>query len=117
MAYARPYSQQSDVALPSSKSRSPGRGRIRRVHRMSLQTLARLGMDQSVLHGIQRRVDHEQETDAQAEAGTDTAAAAEGEGGAAVPKPAAGLGPIRPLHSKNYRFPVGRGVGMHHLRN
>ncbi|MER5905152.1 RNaseH domain-containing protein [Streptomyces mirabilis] len=117
MAYARTVlAEQADVALPIIEVEMAGRGRIRRIHRMSLQTLARLGMDQSVLHGIQQRVDHEQETDAQAEAGTDTAAAAEGEGGAAVPKPAAGLGPIRPLHSKNYRFPVGRGVGMHHLR-
>jgi hypothetical protein len=111
MVYARTVlAEQADPALPLIEVEMAGRGRVRRVHRMALQTLARLGMDQSVLHGIQQRVEAEQEAEAlAAEAGADPDG----------PQPARGpveLGSIRPLHSKNFKFPVGRGVGMHHLR-
>lgn len=113
MAYARTVlAEQADSTLPLIEVEMAGRGRLRRIHRMSLQTLARLGMDHSVLHGIQQRVEAEQEAEA--------AAAAAAEADAGPGRPAARgpvkLGSIRPLHSKNFAFPVGRGVGMHHLR-
>ena len=113
MAYARTVlAEQSDPALPLIEVETAGRGRLRRIHRMSLQTLARLGMDHSVLHGIQQRVEAEQEAEAAA------AAAAEDDAGHSRPavRGPVELGSIRPLHSKNFAFPVGRGVGMHHLR-
>ncbi|WP_432177121.1 RNaseH domain-containing protein [Streptomyces sp. Tue6028] len=103
MAYARTVlAEQAETALPIVEVEMAGRGRVRRIHRMSLQTLARLGMDHSVLHNIQRRVEAEHSADArddhQPEAET------------------AGLGPIRPVQGRTFSFPVGHGVGMHHLR-
>ncbi|EGG48279.1 hypothetical protein RKD19_000007 [Streptomyces canus] len=107
MAYARTVlAEQAETALPIVEVEMAGRGRVRRIHRMSLQTLARLGMDHSVLHNIQQRVEAEHGADVRddnqptAEAETETA----------------GLGPIRPIQGKTFSFPVGRGVGMHHLR-
>jgi hypothetical protein len=116
MAYARTVlAEQAEATLPIIEVEMAGRGRIRRIHRMSLQTLARLGMDQSVLHNIQQRVEAEQRADIRDEAeplweeeGKEVAAAPEAE--------SAELGAIRPVQSKNYAFPIGRGVGMHHLR-
>jgi hypothetical protein len=112
MAYTRTVlAEQADPALPLVEVEMAGRGRVRRVHRMALQTLGRLGMDHSVLHGVQQRVDAEQEAEA---------AAAAAERGSGNPQPPVRgpveLGSVRPLHSKNFSFPIGRGVGMHHLR-
>ncbi|MEU7244889.1 RNaseH domain-containing protein [Streptomyces sparsogenes] len=113
MAYARTVlAEQAEAALPIVEVEMAGRGRVRRVHRMSLQTLARLGMDHSVLHNIQQRVEVEQSADARgdnaSQDGPETVAEAETGAG--------GLGPIRPVQGKTFSFPVGRGVGMHHLR-
>ncbi|MFG3398715.1 RNaseH domain-containing protein [Streptomyces parvus] len=107
MAYARTVlAEQAETALPIVEVEMAGRGRVRRIHRMSLQTLARLGMDHSVLHNIQQRVEAEQNADAQG----DNESQDEAEAGTV------GLGPIRPVQGKTFSFPVGRGVGMHHLR-
>ncbi|MER0243290.1 DUF3962 domain-containing protein [Streptomyces sp. HSW2009] len=107
MAYARTVlAEQAETALPIVEVEMAGRGRVRRIHRMSLQTLARLGMDHSVLHNIQQRVEAEQNADAQG----DNESQDEAETGTV------GLGPIRPVQGKTFSFPVGRGVGMHHLR-
>ncbi|MFI8991574.1 RNaseH domain-containing protein [Streptomyces antimycoticus] len=109
MAYARTVlAEQAETTLPIIEVEMAGRGRIRRIHRMSLQTLARLGMDHSVLHNIQRRVEAEQKADAGD--GTEPPQAAEPQAASAE------LGAIRPVQSKNFAFPIGRGVGMHHLR-
>ncbi|MGW0954776.1 RNaseH domain-containing protein [Streptomyces sp. NPDC002545] len=125
MAYARTVlAEQAETALPIIEVEMAGRGRIRRVHRMSLQTLARLGMDHSVLHNIQQRVEAEQQAEQQArqQAGSPDAPEPGEEEGleafsmAQTESGTTGLGPIRPVQGKNFSFPVGRGVGMHHLR-
>ncbi|MEV7970695.1 RNaseH domain-containing protein [Sphaerisporangium sp. NPDC088356] len=79
-----------------------GRGRLRVIHRMTLQTLARLNMDHSVLHGVQERIDHEERARQKAkEAGDDT-----------WRPPGGPLTGIRPIQSKHYKFPIGTGVGL-----
>jgi hypothetical protein len=107
MAFARTVlAEQADPGRPIVEVEMTGRGSVRTISRMSLQALARLGMDHSVLHSIQERVERERQAEQQAL-----------ESGAKRWYPPGGpLGPIRPIHSKNYRFPVGRGVGMHFLR-
>jgi len=107
MAFARTVlAVQDDPARPIIEVEMGGRDRIRTISRMSLQTLARLGMDHSVLRGIQDRVDLERQAEQNAR-----------ERGAKNWYPPGGpLGPIRPIHSKTYKFPVGRGAGMHFLR-
>jgi hypothetical protein len=107
MAFARTVlAAQDDPSRPVIEVEMAGRHRIRTISRMSLQTLARLGMDHSVLRGIQDRVDQERQAEQDAR-----------ERGVKKWYPPGGpLGPIRPIHSKNYKFPVGRGVGMHFLR-
>jgi hypothetical protein len=107
MAFARTVlAAQDDPGRPVIEVELAGRDRIRTISRMSLQTLARLGMDHSVLRGIQDRVDQERQAEQDAR-----------EQGAKNWYPPGGpLGPIRPIHSKTYKFPVGRGVGMHFLR-
>ena len=107
MAFTRTVlAAQDDPARPIIEVEMAGRDRIRTISRMSLQTLARLGMDHSVLRGIQDRVDQERQTEQNAR-----------ERGAKNWYPPGGpLGPIRPIHSKTYKFPVGRGAGMHFLR-
>ncbi|GAA2476544.1 hypothetical protein GCM10023100_00100 [Actinocorallia cavernae] len=111
MAYARTVlAEQAETALPIVEVEMAGRGRVRRVHRMALQTLGRLGMDHSVLHNIQQRVEAEQSTDARCDNEST------GEPRLVAEAETAGLGPIRPVQGKTFSFPVGRGVGMHHLR-
>jgi hypothetical protein len=107
LTYARTVlAEQADASRPIVEVEMAGRGRIRSISRMSLQVLAKLGMDHSILHGIQARVDAER--------------AAEQEADARDARRTRGLeqrpGPIRPIQSKTYKFPVGRGVGMHFLR-
>ena len=63
-------------------------------------------MDHSVLRGIQDQVDQERQAEQ----------AAQEKGTKSWYPPGGQLGPIRPIHSKNYKFPIGRGVGMHFLR-
>ncbi|MGW1055956.1 RNaseH domain-containing protein [Streptomyces sp. NPDC002521] len=121
MAYARTVlAEQAETALPIIEVEMAGRGRIRRIHRMSLQTLARLGMDQSVLHNVQQCVEAEQQAEEKAGAPDGTEPWEEEDldlSPAVQTKPeTAELGPIRPVQGKNFSFPVGRGVGMHHLR-
>jgi hypothetical protein len=107
MQYARTVlAAQDDPARPIIEVEMAGRGRIRTISRLSLQTLARLGMDQSVLRRIQDRVDREHRAEQEArEKGT-----------ASWYPPGGELGTVRPVQGKPYRFPVGRGVGMHFLR-
>ena len=106
MAYARTVlAAQAEQGRPIIEVEMAGRGRIRSISRMSLEVLARLGMDQSILHAIQQRADDERK---ELEAAT-----AEKR----KPRPLdTEPGNIRPIQSKNYKFSVGRGVGMHFLR-
>lgn len=107
MAFARTVlAAQDDPARPIIEVEMAGRDRIRTISRLSLQTLARLGMDHSVLRGIQDRVDLERQAEQ----------AAREKGDKNWYPPGGRLGPIRPIHGKTYKFPVGRGVGMHFLR-
>ncbi len=106
MTFARTVlAEQADATRPIVEFEMAGRGRIRSISRMSLQVLGRLGMDQSILHGIQARINAERaELDA-----------AEAEN--RRPKPLdLRPGRIRPIQSRTYKFPVGRGVGMYFLR-
>ncbi|GHJ49064.1 hypothetical protein Cs7R123_64060 [Catellatospora sp. TT07R-123] len=105
MFFARTVLAETDAKGPVIEVEMVGRSHIRNISRMALQVLGRLKMDNSVLHQIQAQVDREV---AQAEE-------AKARGVKWYP-PAGDLGPIRPIHSKNYKFPVGRGVGMHFLR-
>jgi pPIWI_RE module N-terminal domain/RNaseH domain of pPIWI_RE/MID domain of pPIWI_RE len=107
MAFARTVlAAQDDPARPIIEVEMAGRDHVRTISRLSLQTLARLGMDHSVLRGIQDRVDQERQAEQ----------AAREQGPKHWYPPGGQLAPIRPIHSKNYKFPVGRGVGMHFLR-
>ena len=107
MTFARTVlAEQEDPARPIIEIEMAGRGKVRTISRMSLQALARLGMDHSVLHAIQVRVD--QELTAEQEAREQSAKRWYPPGGAP--------GPIRPIQSKTYKFPIGHGVGMHFLR-
>jgi hypothetical protein len=107
MAFARTVlAAQDDPGRPIIEVEMAGRDRIRTISRMSLQTLARLGMDHSVLRAIQDRVDQERQAEQ----------AARARGAKKWYPPGGALGPIRPIQSKNYRFPIGHGVGMHFLR-
>ena len=107
MAFARTVlAAQDDPARPVIEVEMAGRHRIRTISRMSLQTLARLGMDHSVLREIQDRVDQERQAEQDAR----------DQGAKKWYPPGGPLGPIRPIHSKSYKFPIGRGVGMHFLR-
>ncbi len=107
MPYARTVLvEQEDPARPIIQVEMAGRARVRTISRMALQTLARLGMDHSVLHGIQNRVEQEYQAEQEALA----------RGAKSWYPPGGDLGRIRPIHGKNYRFPIGRGVGMHFLR-
>lgn len=107
MAFARTVlAAQADPARPVIEVEMAGRHHIRMISRMSLQTLARLGMDHSVLRAIQDRVDRERQAEQEARE----------QGAKKWYPPAGALGPVRPIHGKNYKFPVGRGVGMHFLR-
>lgn len=107
MAYARRVLvEQAGAGRPVIEVEMAGRGRVRRINRMALQALARLGMDHSVLHSIQARVEIE-------------AAAEEEARHAGQKRPVTAqttLGSVRPIQGKNFKFPVGRGVGMHYLR-
>jgi hypothetical protein len=104
MAYARTVLvEQDDPSRPIVEVAMAGRARVRKINGMALETLARLGMGNSLLHTVEARVNSENE-----QAGKD---ADEPAGSAAVK-----LGGVRPIHSKNYKFSIGRGVGMHHLR-
>jgi hypothetical protein len=106
MAYARSVLvEQQDPDRPLIEVEMAGRSQVRRVHRMALHTLARLGMDHSVLHAIQQRVD--QEAAEQRSEGRQDSAGWPG---------TAGLSGVRPIQGRNFRFPVGRGVGMHYCR-
>ncbi len=106
MAFARTVlAAQAEPGRPIVEVEMAGRGRIRSISRMSLEVLARLGMDQSILHAIQQRVDDER---AELEAATAQKR---------KPRPLdTEPGNLRPIQSKNYKFSVGRGVGMHFLR-
>ncbi|MEV5721793.1 RNaseH domain-containing protein [Amycolatopsis mediterranei] len=109
MAWARTVLvEQDDLARPIVEVAMAGRSSVRRVSAMALDVLARLGVQQSILRHVQDRV--VRETQAQEERdkspGQDTVWAPE-----SAPAPV-----IRPIQSKNFRFPIGRGVGMHHLR-
>jgi hypothetical protein len=107
MAFARTVlAEQAGPGRPIVEVEMAGRGRVRTISRMSLQALARLGMDHSVLHSIQERVERERQAEQQALE----------QGAKRWYPPGGALGTIRPIHSKNYKFPVGRGVGMHFLR-
>lgn len=107
MAFARTVlAAQDDPARPVIEVEMAGRHRIRTISRMSLQTLARLGMDHSVLREIQDRIDQERQAEQDAR----------DQGAKKWFPPGGPLGPIRPIHSKSYKFPIGRGVGMHFLR-
>lgn len=104
-AYARRVLvEQADRALPLLEVEMAGRGRVRRINRMALQTLARLGMDHSVLHKVQARVESDAAADGARRAGQTPTA------------PSEALGQVRPIQAKNFSFPVGRGAGMHFLR-
>lgn len=107
MAYARTVLvEQADSTLPLVEVEMAGKTSIRTINKMALQTLGRLGMDHSVLHGIQERVRLERDQERKAlEAGAERW----------IP-PHEPLTNIRPIYSRNYKFPVGRGVGMHFLR-
>lgn len=104
MFFARTVLAETDAQGPIIEVEMAGRSHIRNISRMALQVLGRLKMDNSILHQIQARVDHEiEQANSAKEHGVKW-------------HPPGDLGPIRPIHSKNYRFPVGRGVGMHFLR-
>lgn len=107
MAFARTVlAAQDDPGRPVIEVEMAGRDRLRAISRLSLQTLARLGMDHSVLRNIQDRVERERQAEQ----------AARDAGAKRWYPPGGHLGPVRPIHSTNYKFPVGRGVGMHFLR-
>jgi hypothetical protein len=107
MGYARRVLvEQAEAGRPVIEVEMAGRGRVRRINRMALETLARLGMDHSVLHSIQQRVEHEATAEEEArQSGQKRSATAH-----------TTLTPVRPVQGKNFKFPVGRGVGMHYLR-
>jgi hypothetical protein len=107
MAYSRTVLvEQEDPKRPIIQVEMAGRARVRTISRMALQTLSRLGMDHSALHGIHERVRQENQAEQEALA----------RGAKSWYPPGGELGRIRPIHSKNYKFPIGRGVGMHFLR-
>ncbi|GAA0983047.1 hypothetical protein GCM10009555_053990 [Acrocarpospora macrocephala] len=103
MAYARTaLVEQADPELPIIAVEMAGRGRIRTIHRLTLETLAKLKVDHSILQGIQDRVDQEENARQEAEEkGEDRWYA-----------PGGPLGRIRPIQGKRFKFPIGTGVGL-----
>ncbi|MEU3047996.1 RNaseH domain-containing protein [Streptomyces sp. NPDC006984] len=112
LAYARKVLvEQADPGLPLIEVELDGRAKIRRINRMALQILSKLGMDYTTLSLIQNRAQAEADYDA----ATQDTESGEGEIREALPP----IGPdskIRPIQGKSYKFPIGRGVGMHHMR-
>lgn len=107
MAYARTVLvEQADPLRPIVEVALDGRGNVRRVNKMALEILGRLGIDRSVLHSVADRI----KTEEQARA---AAAAAGQEPPRFSSMPA---GKVRPVLGKNFSFPVGTGVGMHFYR-
>ncbi|WP_179199675.1 pPIWI_RE module domain-containing protein, partial [Streptomyces sp. NRRL B-24572] len=106
LAYARKVLvEQADPELPLIEVELDGRGKIRRINRMALQILAKLGMDYTTLSLIQNRAQSETDYDA----ATQETESVEGEIREALPP----IGPdskIRPIQGKSYKFPIGRGV-------
>ncbi|MEV6227446.1 RNaseH domain-containing protein [Saccharopolyspora shandongensis] len=102
MAYARTVLvEQDSLQRPIVEVEMAGRSRVRRINAMSLETLDRLKMGTSVLHAVHERCQHEHPD------GT-----SDNSMGSTTPT----LGRVRPMHGKNYQFSIGRGVGMHYLR-
>src|SRR5450755_150597 len=58
--------EQADPARPIVEVEMAGRGPLRTISRMSLQALARIGVDHSVLRSIQDRVDQERQAEHEA---------------------------------------------------
>ncbi|GAA3862741.1 hypothetical protein GCM10022243_31580 [Saccharothrix violaceirubra] len=109
MAWARTVLvEQDDPARPIVEVAMAGRSSVRRVSAMALDVLAKLGVEQSILRHVQNRVVLEnriQNEQDEAPEQEDIWAPD------STPAPV-----IRPVQSKNFRFPIGRGVGMHHHR-
>lgn len=106
LGYARTVlAEQADPRLPILEVEMDGRGRVRTVNRLALDVLGRIGVDHSVLHGIQDQA-HREEAEARAaqEAGEKWRPTAERKA------------KIRAVQGKTFRFPIGRGTGMHHAR-
>lgn len=103
--------EQDDPSRPIVEVAMAGRSSVRRVSAMALDVLAKLGVERSILRHVQNRVELEnnaQSTD------PDRDPTLEQDN---VPAPLSAPAPaIRPVQSKNLRFPIGRGVGMHHHR-
>lgn len=104
MAFARTVLvEQDDPSRPIVEVAMAGRSSVRRINGMALETLTRLGMGNSILHAVEARVNSENQQNEHGESEL-------------VAPAASTLGNIRPIHSKTYKFSIGRGVGMHHLR-
>jgi hypothetical protein len=103
--------EQEDPARPIVEVAMAGRSRVRRISAMTLDMLARLGVERSILRHVQNRVELENQTPEEREEHDTTRAPDDlvALDGAASPV-------IRPVQSKNFRFPIGHGVGMHHRR-
>lgn len=82
-----------------------GRGGARTVNRLALEALGRLEMDYSILRTIDERSRREQKLLAEAR-----------EKGERIRFARERPGQVWPVLGRNVQFPIGTGVGMHHLR-
>lgn len=82
-----------------------GRGGARTINRLALEALGRLKMDYSILRTIADRSQREQQLLADAKANKEPARFSREH-----------PGQVWPILPKNFSFPIGTGVGMHHLR-
>ncbi|USQ82564.1 RNaseH domain-containing protein [Streptomyces phaeoluteigriseus] len=82
-----------------------GRGGAKTIPRQALEALGRLEMDYSILQSIKKRSEHEQKLRERARAFKEK-----------LQFPRVHPGQIWPIPAKNYKHPIGTGVGMHHLR-
>ncbi|MFJ4681699.1 RNaseH domain-containing protein [Kitasatospora sp. NPDC088783] len=111
---------QADPALPLLEVELDGRGKVRYINAMALSVLARMQMDNAPLRVIHQRSEQERAAyeaatpeeasqlapidllKAPADAPTDLSAGLKGD--------------LFPIQGKTFKFPIGRGVGMHHMR-
>lgn len=109
MAWARTVLiEQEDPARPIVEVAMAGRSSVRRVSAMALDVLTRLGVQRSILRHVQDRVELENRSQDEPDAVSESHY---------ITAPDSTTAPmIRPVQSKNFRFPIGHGVGIHHHR-
>ncbi|GAB3943536.1 hypothetical protein GCM10029976_066300 [Kribbella albertanoniae] len=97
--------EQAGLGRPLLEFALNGRGGARTINRLALEALGRLQVDSSILRTIHERSQREQQL-----------LAAARERKEPPHFPAEHPGQVWPVLPKNYRFPIGTGTGMQHLR-